>query len=47
MSNSKNKIVAFIEIVTVISSTAQVINKLKEYKMSWIDGVVTGKVKIY
>jgi type I restriction enzyme S subunit len=48
----KQKIVEFIEnastkIATAISLKEQEIEKLKEYKMSLIDGVVTGKVKVW
>jgi type I restriction enzyme S subunit len=47
----QKKIVEFIEttttkIATAISLKEQEIEKLKEYKMSLIDGVVTGKVKV-
>jgi type I restriction enzyme S subunit len=47
----QNQIVEFIEtttskIATAISLKEQEIAKLKEYKMSLIDGVVTGKVKV-
>lgn len=46
-----NNIIKYIEsvnskIVTAISLKEQEIDKLKEYKMSLIDGVVTGKVKV-
>ncbi len=34
------------KIATAISLKEQEIEKLKEYKMSLIDGVVTGKVKV-
>lgn len=47
----QNQIVEFIEtattkIATAISLKEQEIEKLKEYKMSLIDGVVTGKMKV-
>ena len=50
--SEQKEIVEFIEntaikIATAISLKEQEIEKLKEYKMSLIDGVVTGKVKIY
>ena len=35
-----------IKIATAISLKEQEIEKLKEYKMSLIDGVVTGKVRV-
>jgi len=49
--NEQKQIVTFIEtattkIATAISLKEQEIEKLKEYKMSLIDGVVTGKVKV-
>jgi type I restriction enzyme S subunit len=49
--NEQKKIVEFIEnastkIATAISLKEQEIDKLKEYKMSLIDGVVTGKIKV-
>ena len=49
--DEQKQIVTFIEtatkkIATAISLKEQEIDKLKEYKMSLIDGVVTGKVKI-
>jgi type I restriction enzyme, S subunit len=48
----QKEIVKFIEtattkIATAISLKEQEIEKLKEYKMSLIDGVVTGKVKVF
>nr|WP_315156408.1 restriction endonuclease subunit S [uncultured Flavobacterium sp.] len=49
--DEQKQIVTFIEtattkIATAISLKEQEIEKLKEYKMSLIDGVVTGKVKV-
>jgi type I restriction enzyme S subunit len=49
--DEQNAIVAFLDsvinkIATAISLKEQEIEKLKEYKMSLIDGVVTGKVKV-
>lgn len=49
--NEQKQIVEYIEtattkIATAISLKEQEIEKLKEYKMSLIDGVVTGKVKV-
>jgi type I restriction enzyme S subunit len=49
--DEQTRIAEFIEtattkIATVISLKEQEIEKLKEYKMSLIDGVVTGKVKV-
>jgi type I restriction enzyme, S subunit len=49
--SEQNQIVTYIEtqstkIATAISLKEQEIEKLKEYKMSLIDGVVTGKVKV-
>ena len=48
---AQKQIVKFIEtattkIATSISLKEQEIEKLKEYKMSLIDGVVSGKVKV-
>ena len=50
--SEQKQIVEFIEtatakIATAISLKEQEIEKLKEYKMSLIDGVVTGKVKVF
>lgn len=47
----QKKIVEFIETITIKIATAislkeQEIEKLKEYKMSLIDGVITGKVRV-
>ena len=49
--NEQKQIVEYIEtvstkIATAISLKEQEIEKLKEYKMSLIDGVVTGKVRV-
>jgi type I restriction enzyme S subunit len=49
--SEQNQIISYIEtqsskIDTLISLKEQEIEKLKEYKMSLIDGVVTGKVKV-
>jgi type I restriction enzyme S subunit len=51
MIDEQKQIVEYIEntttkIATAISLKEQEIDKLKEYKMSLIDGVVTGKVKV-
>ena len=50
--NEQKEIAQFIEtattkIATAISLKEQEIEKLKEYKMSLIDGVVTGKIKVF
>jgi type I restriction enzyme, S subunit len=50
--DEQTQIVEYIEtastkIATAISLKEQEIEKLKEYKMSLIDGVVTGKVRVY
>lgn len=50
--NEQQEIIEYIEtrttkIATAISLKEQEIDKLKEYKMSLIDGVVTGKVRVF
>jgi type I restriction enzyme S subunit len=51
LKEEQTEIAKFIEnattkIATVISLKEREIEKLKEYKMSLIDGVVTGKVRV-